>query len=127
MTSENISSDKEVLLKGMLAVGEGRDLLPFLIVGGHDAENILLSSVGFNWSEHFRQIGGEVYKIVDYHFVMVLGDSISPVVGNCYAYVNEATLRGIIRQEKDQPGYSLLEISMANIVDHRGDVIKLDL
>ena len=127
MTSENISPEKEVLLEGTFVGFDGWDLKPFLIQGGKDVEGVLLSSRDEHMDEHFRQIGGKVFKILDENFVIVLQSTMFPLCGNCYSYVNKASLRGIVRQGHDEAEFTLEKISMARIVEDDGRVFDLAL
>ncbi|BBB60165.1 hypothetical protein UNDKW_1892 [Undibacterium sp. KW1] len=127
MSSENIIPEKEVLLEGTFVGFDGRDLKPFLIEGGKDVEEILLYSRDEHMDEHFRKIGGKVFKILDENFVTVLKSTMFPLCGNCYSYVNKASLRGIVRQEHEEAEFTLEKISMARIVEDEGRVFDLEL
>lgn len=115
----------EVFLDGTLAVFDYRDMKPYLIEGGNDAESKLLFTTDDNMSEHFRQVGGKVYKILDDNFLQVLKETVPSLCGNCYSFVNKASFKGIVRQDQDE--FILAEISMAKIVDDVGNVTVLEL
>ncbi|MFZ6680844.1 hypothetical protein [Undibacterium sp. Tian12W] len=126
-SSEIVRPEKEVLLEGTFVGFGWRDLKPFLIEGGKDVEEILLFSRDEHMDEHFRQIGGKVFKIIDDNFVTVLEGSLGSLCGNCYSYVNKAQLKGLVRQNPDQTEFILTEISMARIVEDDGRVHDLAL
>lgn len=125
MTMKTTNLGSEVRLDGTLAVFDYRDMKPYLIEGGNDAENKLLFTTDANMSEHFRQVGGKVFKILDDNFLQALRENVPSLCGNCYSYVNKASLKGIVRQEQDE--FLLVEISMAKIVDDEGNVTVLEL
>ena len=128
MIEELQDAGKQGVINGVVAISGIRNPIAFLIVGGNDAINHLYDTADGDLARHIREIGGSAYRILDRNFIDAIFDSVAPICGNYYSYVMEVSLVGKLAETDplNLEEMRLENISSASIIDHHGEVIKLD-
>lgn len=129
MTFRNLPLGKEVRIEAVLAVLGTRNLKPYLIEGGDKVVDYLLSTTDDNINDHVRAVGSEVVRIVDDSFIDSLQNQVFPLCGNCYSYINQVKLTGIVNEYNSTEGCELVvsDIASVELVDDEGKVINVKI
>jgi hypothetical protein len=126
MTFHDLPLGENVRISAILAVLGARNLRPYLVDGGDDVVDFLLSTTDDDFNGHMREIGGESIRIRDDKFMQSLQNKIFPLCGNSYSYINKITLVGIL-DSRELDEMVLSGITCAEIMNDEGEVININL
>ncbi|WP_431689361.1 hypothetical protein [Hahella sp. NBU794] len=97
----SVQTKDKTRIQGVLAVLGARTLRPFLIEGGDDVIEYLGSTIDAEFEKHISAVKLNFIRIADDKFIRKLGDTVFPLCGNCYSYINKAVLEGSYSYEED--------------------------
>ncbi|AZZ92337.1 hypothetical protein EUZ85_17025 [Hahella sp. KA22] len=122
----SVQTKDKTRIQGVLAVLGSRTLRPFLIEGGDDVIEYLESTIDAEFEKHISAVKQSFIKISDDNFIRKLENTVFPLCGNCYSYINKAVLEGSFSYDEDYGGV-FGNIVYAQIFNDEGESVEFQL